>query len=81
MDYLDKFKLTDKNVFVVGGMGLIGTDIVLSLCEAGANVTIIDVVEGNVLNVNYEYFDITKLENINSFLRLLTEKYGKICFL
>ena len=78
MDYLDKFKLTDKNVFVVGGMGLIGKEIVKSLIDAKANVIIVDIVESESSDVSYEYYDITDLENVNPFLKKMIKKYGNI---
>ena len=78
MNYLDKFKLTNKNAFVVGGMGLIGKEIVKSLCDVGANVIIIDIVKDDNPKINYEYYDITDLENVNTFLKKMIKKYGNI---
>ena len=78
MDYLDKFKLVNKNVFVVGGMGLIGKEIVKSLKDVGANVIVIDLIVGDDENLNYEKWDITDLENTNVFLTKLIKKYNSI---
>ena len=36
INYLKKFKLDDKIAFVVGGLGLIGEEIVSALSNAGA---------------------------------------------
>ena len=38
MNYLEKFKLKKKLVFVVGGLGVIGQEIVKALSDAGARV-------------------------------------------
>ena len=43
--YLDKFKLTSKNAIVIGGAGLIGTEISFALYQAGATVMILDINE------------------------------------
>ena len=36
MKYLDKFKLSKKTAYVVGGSGTIGTEICIALSDAGA---------------------------------------------
>ena len=51
--FIGKFKLTNKNAFVVGGMGLIGKEIVKSLCDVCANVIIIDIVKDDNPKINY----------------------------
>ena len=43
--YLDKFKLNSKNAIVIGGAGLIGTEISFALYQAGATVMILDINE------------------------------------
>ena len=43
MKYLDKFKLNNKKVIVLGGNGLIGSEVSNAMLEAGGNVTILDI--------------------------------------
>ena len=42
MNYLEKFKLKKKLVFVVGGLGAIGQEIVKATLDAGAKTIILD---------------------------------------
>ena len=44
-NYINKLGLNNKTVFIVGGSGLIGKEVVLALQEAGANILILDKVE------------------------------------
>ena len=41
-DYRDLFNLTDCEVFILGGSGLIGSQIVKALEEFGASITVFD---------------------------------------
>ena len=41
--YIDKFRLDSKLVFVAGGLGLIGNDVVQTLAEAGGKIVILDI--------------------------------------
>ena len=41
-DYLKKFSLNGKLAFVVGGLGLIGSEISIALSSAGAKTIILD---------------------------------------
>ena len=51
--YLEKFK--NKNILVTGGLGFIGSNLVIKLVNFGANVTIIDSLipeyGGNLFNI------------------------------
>ncbi len=89
MNYLDKFKLTEKVAFVTGGVGLIGTEVTKSLADAGAKVVILDIdkkkLEKLTKNLNkksqdveYEIFDITKLDQIDKDIDNLQKKYKKV---
>ncbi len=89
MNYPDKFLLTGKNVFVVGGAGLLGVEITKALAEARASVVVLDVDEekGQKLTgelgdkgliVEFERFDITELINIDKVIDNLHLKYDHI---
>ena len=87
MNYLDKFSLKDKAVFVVGGAGLIGAESSRALASAGARTVILDIdrkkgkkIQKDIIRsgyeANFEYFDITKLENLEKNLKKLTKRYN-----
>ena len=42
MKYLEKFKLNKKTAFILGGSGLIGSEIVKAIHEAGAKVIVLE---------------------------------------
>jgi NAD(P)-dependent dehydrogenase (short-subunit alcohol dehydrogenase family) len=80
-NYINKFKLVGKTAFVVGGMGLIGVEVVKALADAEARVVVLDINENKIFNrenVKYEFFDATKLKDISLFVALMKEKYGSI---
>ncbi len=89
MNYLDKFKLNDKVIFVAGGVGLIGIEVTKALAEAGGKVIILDINEQKSKkvieslkkdgkNVEFVEFDVTKLDKIDSAIDALKSKYGRI---
>ena len=43
MSFLDKIKLTNKKVYILGGSGLIGSKVVINTLSIGAEVIILDV--------------------------------------
>ena len=43
IDYQQKFRLDNKTAFVVGGLGLIGSEITKALASAGASVISLDI--------------------------------------
>lgn len=87
-NYLDKFSLNKKVAFVAGA-GLLGTEVVKALSDAGAKVIILDVDQkkGQALqknlfkgrkNVYFELFDATDLDSTDKSLEDLCLKYGGI---
>lgn len=87
-NYLDKFSLNKKVAFVAGA-GLLGTEVVKALSDAGAKVIILDVDQkkGQALqkkllkgkkNVYFELFDATDLDKTDKNLEDLCLKYGGI---
>ena len=43
MSFLDKIKLTNKKVYILGGFGLIGSKVVINTLSVGAEVIVLDV--------------------------------------
>ena len=43
MSFLNKIRLTNKKVYILGGFGLIGSKVVASTLSIGAKVIILDV--------------------------------------
>lgn len=89
MNYPDKFLLTGKNIFVVGGVGLLGIEITKALAEAKASVVVLDVDEekgqrltkelkNKGIRIEFERFDITELINIDKVIEGLQLKFGQI---
>lgn len=88
-NYLDKFALKDKIAFVSGGAGLIGTEVVKALADAGAKVVFLDInqekggeikddLQDKGKDVIFENFDATALEQIDGNIEKLNKKYGRI---
>lgn len=89
MNYLKKFLLEDKVAFVVGGVGLLGTEATKALAQAHAKVVILDLdnikgeklqkeLKDEGLDIEFEKFDITNLETLDQIIDSLHTKYGKI---
>lgn len=86
INYLQKFLLKNKVVFVTGGAGLIGSEISIALSCARANTVILDTnskkglsLQNQILKfgykASYEYFDISDLENLQDNMENLLKKY------
>ena len=43
MSFLNKIKLTNKKVYILGGFGLIGSKVVINTLSVGAKVIILDI--------------------------------------
>lgn len=89
MNYLDKFLLENKTAFITGGVGLLGTEITKALAQAKARVVILDIdnIKGEKLkkdlieaglDVEFEKFDITNLQALDSLIENLYTKYKKM---
>lgn len=87
LNYLDKFSLKDKVVFVVGGAGLLGAESSKALASAGAKTVILDidrkkaeVIEKEIIGSGYEayfeYFDVTRSEGLKRNFKKLIKRYG-----
>lgn len=85
MKYLDKFKLVNKKVIVLGGNGLIGSEISNAMLEAGGNVTILDldsrVSRLKSKNLNYIKFNIEENNYHKKFMNLIKNKFTPDIFI
>jgi len=83
------FSLKNKRAIVTGGLGLIGKAIAINLFKTGSETIILDIndelgsefinkVNSSNNKVFFEYFDITKLEEISRNIAKIEKKYGSI---
>jgi len=88
-DYKKKFVLKGKTAVVTGGAGLIGGEVVTALAQAGSHVILADIdkkkgtfltdeLKGNNLNVDFHYFDITDIENLQKNITYIVNQFGYI---
>ena len=55
----------NKNVYILGGFGLIGSEVVKNILSVGAKVIVLDIKkEKKKKNVKYERFDCSKLNTL-----------------
>ena len=88
-DYLQKFSLKGKTVFVSGGAGLLGAESSVALAACGARVVILDIdrkkgkkfeekIRSKGQAAHYEYFDVADLKGSKRHLDLLIGKYNRL---
>ncbi len=80
---LGKFNFKYKKVFIVGGSGLIGSEIIKLLLENHASVINLDIVDKKkglakkyLKNYHYQNFDASDLENLDNEMDLILKKFG-----
>ena len=77
MSFLDKIKLTNKRVYILGGFGLIGSKVVMNILSVGAKVIILDIKKKQIQkNVKYERFDCSKLKTLEKNFNRIIKKLG-----
>ena len=77
MSFLDKIKLTNKKVYILGGFGLIGSKVVTNTLSVGAKVIVLDIKKQQVQkNVKYERFDCSKLKALEKNFDKIVKKFG-----
>ena len=82
----DYFSLKNKKTVITGGLGLIGGAITQSLIECESRVIVVDINEdrykelpSNVRSkIDFEYADLTKLDEIQPFVQDLWNRYDGI---
>ena len=68
-----------KIVFVVGGNGLLGKDIVNSFKNLNYKILILDIkIDKKILtkNILFFKFDVSKIQHLDKYLHKLTNKFG-----
>jgi NAD(P)-dependent dehydrogenase (short-subunit alcohol dehydrogenase family) len=73
-----KYNLKKKKIFVLGGSGLIGSEVCKEFSEFEANITNLDVIEKKTKYKNYRfvYFDISDFKNLDLNILKIIKKYG-----
>ena len=65
MSFLNKVKLTNKKVYILGGFGFIGSKIVTNALSVGAKVIILDIKKKQIQkSVKYEKFNCSNLKTL-----------------
>lgn len=90
MDIIEKFRIDGKVAFVTGGARGIGKSVATAFCEAGADVIIVDIdieeaqktaellAQTTRSKTMALCADVTKPEQVDSFVKTIVEKYGKL---
>ena len=83
-NYLSKFSLKNKKAFVVGGSGLLGSEITEALISASAEVINLD--KDKKININEKKvfvktiqifsLDVENMKNIDKNISVLFKKFG-----
>ena len=77
MSFLDKIKLINKKVYILGAFGLIGEKVVKNTLSVGAEVIVLDVKKKKLQkNVKYEKFDCSKLKALEKNFNRIIKKIG-----
>ena len=77
MSFLDKIKLINKKVYILGGFGLIGSKVVINTLSVGAEVIILDIKKKQIQkSVKYEKFDCSKLKTLEKNFNRIINKFG-----
>jgi NAD(P)-dependent dehydrogenase (short-subunit alcohol dehydrogenase family) len=76
-NYLDRIKLTNKKVYIVGGFGLIGSKVVKNILSVGGKIIILDNEKKEISkNIKYEKFDCSKLKTLDKNFNKIVKKFG-----
>lgn len=89
INYLEKFSLKNKVVYVTGAAGFLGSEISCALAAAGAKTILLDIDEsrGKLLEkklqrkgykAHYRYFDVADIQNIEAGCRNLLNRYHRM---
>ena len=79
-NFNNPFKLNKKLVYILGGNGLIGTEVSILLANLGAKIIIIDkktnLLTKSYKNIKFEKFDISNISKLKSFFKKSIKKHG-----
>ena len=74
---MEKFQLNGKTAFVAGGFGLIGSETVKALSDAGSKVVVLDLKKAfNENGFTFEFLDLADTKNLDSSLTGIIDKHG-----
>jgi NAD(P)-dependent dehydrogenase (short-subunit alcohol dehydrogenase family) len=86
VNYQQKFRLDDKIAYIVGGLGLIGSEVSMAIASAGAKTIILDVDNkrantflvgmAKISPVVFELFDCTKLDELEKNFSDIISKHA-----
>tara|TARA_Y100000294_G_scaffold57121_1_gene54038 strand:- start:356 stop:1141 length:786 start_codon:yes stop_codon:yes gene_type:complete len=77
MSFLDKIKLINKKVYILGGFGLIGSKVVKNILSLNGQVIILDINKKQISkNIKYEKFDCSKLKNLEKNFNKIIKNIG-----
>ena len=77
MSFLEKIKLNNKRVYILGGSGLIGSKVVKNTLSVGAEVIVLDIKKKHIQkNVKYKNFDCSKLDTLEKNFNKIIKKLG-----
>jgi NAD(P)-dependent dehydrogenase (short-subunit alcohol dehydrogenase family) len=77
MSFLNKIKLTNKKVYILGGFGLIGSKVVKNILSVGGQVIILDIQKKQIQSgIKYEKLDCSKLKSLEKNFNRIIKKFG-----
>mgnify|MGYP001219535527 CR=1 FL=1 len=77
MSFLNKIKLNNKKIFILGGSGLIGSKIAKNILSIGGSVLILDIKKKKELkNIKYIKFNCEKLSSSEKNIKKIFKKFG-----
>ena len=79
-NFVNPFRLNNKLVFILGGAGLIGSNVSALLSNLGAKVIVIDNKFNSSIkykkNIIFEKFNLSKIDKIKNYFEKIVKKYG-----
>jgi NAD(P)-dependent dehydrogenase (short-subunit alcohol dehydrogenase family) len=87
IDYLQKFRLNEKTAFVVGGLGLIGSEVSIAIAIAGAKTIVLDIesergqlfkkeMNKKGYDGDFKSFDCADMKQLDNNFSVLLNEYG-----
>ena len=87
IDYLQKFRLDEKTAFVVGGLGLIGSEVSIAIAIAGAKTIVLDIesergqlfkkeMNKKGYDGDFKSFDCADMKQLDNNFSVLLNEYG-----
>jgi len=81
MNYLSQFKLEKKRILVLGGNGLIGSELVAALNQTKSKILVLDLKKNNLKkNIKFNYFDLSDKNYLKKF-NFILKKFNPNIFI